>query len=82
MSTGKYGNWEPSVPHKLGDFGYIDKESGAFNCEGNIFEGEFAANHSGVLKDLGDPLELPPDNFQVITSANVKDHQVAEDLSL
>jgi hypothetical protein len=82
ICEGKYASWEPSIPHNLGDFGYINKESGAFQCQGNIFEGPFAEKHSSILAALGDPVELPPDKFRVITSSNVKAVEIDQHASM
>jgi hypothetical protein len=72
--TGKYANWNPAVTYRLGDYGYIDKDSGEFNVQGNIFSGEIAERHSDILSSLQDPIEHSPDDFRVITSAGVGEH--------
>jgi len=35
----KWANWDPDVMCEVGDFGEIDKETGEFRTEGNIFKG-------------------------------------------
>ncbi|KAG8733256.1 hypothetical protein FRC11_007596 [Ceratobasidium sp. 423] len=37
-TSGKYGNWDPSQKVEVGDWGEIDKITGAFVKEGNIFK--------------------------------------------
>ncbi|CAE6480848.1 unnamed protein product, partial [Rhizoctonia solani] len=36
--SGKYGNWDPPRIVEVGDWGVIERETGSFIREGNIFE--------------------------------------------
>ncbi|KIJ60774.1 hypothetical protein HYDPIDRAFT_116833 [Hydnomerulius pinastri MD-312] len=37
-STSKWANWDPSAPINVGDYGDINKETGGFVREGNIYD--------------------------------------------
>ena len=52
-----YATWDPTFPHELGDYGSLDRESGQFHAEGNIFDGEFFEKHEKMLGELRDPIE-------------------------
>jgi len=83
-SIGKYGNWDPTVAIKLGDYGYIDRTTGAFNTQGNIFDlqGDFAQRHAAVLATIGNPVDHPADDFTVIISTGVKNCRPAVNANL
>jgi hypothetical protein len=66
----------------LGDFGSVDRESGAFNVKGNIFDGHFATTHKEILANIGAPVIHPPDDFNVITTGGVKKHDVKANLGV
>ncbi|CAE6478509.1 unnamed protein product [Rhizoctonia solani] len=50
-TSGKYGNWDPSQKVEVGDWGEIDKTTGAFIREGNIFKDP---DYSAPLSDTQD----------------------------
>lgn len=62
----------------MGDYGTIDKESGEFDVEGNIYANAFqtSLNNQGLKIDLSEPSCQPQqggiDDSMIITSSGVK----------
>jgi len=81
-AEGKYGNWDPSVPVRLGDYGYIDRKTGAFNAQGNIYEGNFVIRHADTMAALGEPTTYPRDNHRVISSDSMTQFHHSADANL
>ncbi len=52
-------------PHKVGDFGQIDPETGQFVCEGNIFRDEPLAS---ATKNYPPVVHDPVDEFKIDSS--------------
>ncbi|KAJ3844395.1 hypothetical protein F5878DRAFT_602097 [Lentinula raphanica] len=40
LKSSKFANWEPAFPIELGDFGTVDRETGEFRKDGNVFKHE------------------------------------------
>ena len=71
---GRYQNWNPSVSYKLGDCGSIDRASGGFSVQGNIFEGDFATAHADRIAALATvPEDTAPIDYQLVTSDSVRE---------
>ncbi|KAJ6629834.1 hypothetical protein B0H10DRAFT_2208392 [Mycena sp. CBHHK59/15] len=62
--SSKWANWDPPHPVKVGDYGTLDKETGQFERDGNIYEdastATLAADHP--------PQVAAPDEKVVISS--------------
>ncbi|KAG8903122.1 hypothetical protein FRB99_003724 [Tulasnella sp. 403] len=64
-ASSKYANWDPGVPVEVGDYGSINKDTGLFDYEGNIFSEAFR----NLLNFSGDPAhQTEPENKYVIQS--------------
>ncbi|KDN41727.1 hypothetical protein RSAG8_07258, partial [Rhizoctonia solani AG-8 WAC10335] len=50
-ASGKYGNWDPPHTVEVGDWGQIDRDTGNFVREGNIFKDP---DSSALLSDISD----------------------------
>ncbi|KAG2151070.1 uncharacterized protein EDB93DRAFT_1249562 [Suillus bovinus] len=68
--TSKWANWDPTKPIHVGDYGMINKKTGEFDCEGNIY----------TTKDIVDidmtdpalrPVETGEDDKFIVTSWGV-----------
>ncbi|KAJ7176095.1 hypothetical protein C8R43DRAFT_974971 [Mycena crocata] len=59
--SSKWANWDPSHPIEVGDYGQIDKKTGIFGKEGNIYKtpetAEIAAIAAAHPPELGAPEE-------------------------
>ncbi|KAJ7719437.1 hypothetical protein DFH07DRAFT_314285 [Mycena maculata] len=63
-ASSKWANWDPPHPIKVGDYGTIDKDTGGFEKEGNIYE--YAA--TAALAANYPPETTAPDDEMVIAS--------------
>ncbi|KAJ1303236.1 hypothetical protein OPQ81_011434 [Rhizoctonia solani] len=54
-ASGKYGNWDPPYTVEVGDWGKVDRETGKFVREGNIFKD---AECRAALSDLPSDMKL------------------------
>jgi hypothetical protein len=81
-SIGKYGNWDPTISIKLGDFGTLNEDSGAFDVQGTIFEGDFANRNADLLRALGSPTVLPPEDYRVVRSIAITERITTTDVNL
>ncbi|KAJ6532885.1 hypothetical protein DFH09DRAFT_1043901 [Mycena vulgaris] len=64
VATSKWASWDPPHPIKVGDYGTVDKATGQFEKDGNIYDdAETAALAAGYP-----PQTIPPDEKMVITS--------------
>ncbi|KAJ7894794.1 hypothetical protein B0H13DRAFT_2035647 [Mycena leptocephala] len=68
--SSKWANWDPPHPIKIGDYGTIDKETGRFEKDGNVYEDP----ETSLLCASHQPELLPPDEKIVITSETDEDH--------
>jgi len=64
----KWATWDPTITINVGDYGTIDKKTGYFEKEGNIYSHpnivEMAAKHP--------PVEATKENYMMIQSEDVK----------
>ncbi|KAJ7202595.1 hypothetical protein GGX14DRAFT_370161 [Mycena pura] len=62
--TAKWASWDPPHPITVGDYGTIDKETGRFEVDGNIYDDPVTA----ALAAAHPPAPAPPDETLVITA--------------
>ncbi|OJA10346.1 hypothetical protein AZE42_11946, partial [Rhizopogon vesiculosus] len=62
-ATSKWANLDPLAPIKVGDYGMIDKETGEFHAQGNIYNVEFDNNKRAAVLIMYKPrfTHLPND---------------------
>lgn len=61
-ATDKYANWDPSIPIEAGDYGKVNKYSGQFEKQGNIYRDE------GIMHITS--------KYMPITGPEVDDYQI------
>jgi len=73
-ASSKWANWDPPHQIKVGDYGTIDRETGDFQKEGNIYEDSdpIIANLAVQYK----PLTGAPDDKLIISSSGVTHHEL------
>ncbi|KAL5514046.1 hypothetical protein ACEPAG_2807 [Sanghuangporus baumii] len=54
-AVSKWANWDPSIPIEAGDYGRIDKRTGQFEREGNIYRDPEVAHIASVFPPLRGP---------------------------
>ncbi|KAJ7186404.1 hypothetical protein C8R46DRAFT_274783 [Mycena filopes] len=64
--SSKWASWDPPHPIKVGDYGVVDKDTGRFVKDGNIYE--------GLQLELDQPEILPEDEKIVITAQTEHNH--------
>jgi len=67
-ASGKWAHWNPPDKLKVGDYGTVDKETGQFQKDGNIYKEVTTAS----LAALHPPHSGTPENTIVISSRGVK----------
>ncbi|KAF7334622.1 hypothetical protein MVEN_02292500 [Mycena venus] len=68
--SSKWASWDPPHPIKVGDYGTIDKATGRFEKDGNIYDDpnlSFVRDHQ--------PEILPPEEKMVFTSQTAQTHE-------
>ncbi|KAH9996386.1 hypothetical protein BJV74DRAFT_827885 [Russula compacta] len=68
-NSGKFVNWDPQRLIEVGDFGYIDRESGQFVREGNIYRDEPLAS---IAKDYAPIVYEPVHEHKVDSSTHTR----------
>ncbi|KAG8901393.1 hypothetical protein FRB99_005329, partial [Tulasnella sp. 403] len=76
-ASSRFPNWEPPIRIKVGDWGLIDRKSGEFNREGNIFDDEQLMAELPDLAKLKVTISAPETKY-IVGSESV----VAIDLGL
>lgn len=72
-ASSKYGNWDPSKHIQVGDYGVINRRTGQFEKEGNVFDDP---EISGYIKvPIGPPDPGPPQETWIICSRSVKNSE-------
>ena len=56
----------------MGDFGYVDRDTGVFQVEGNIYSDMFAQYIPGVKMKDHPPVDAAIEEMRVITTSEVK----------
>jgi len=72
-TSSKWANWDPPNPIKVGDYGTIDRETGQFQKDGNVYEDETTAH----LADNHKPLMGAPEDILIISSAGVTHRELS-----
>ncbi|KAG8998405.1 hypothetical protein FRB94_006907 [Tulasnella sp. JGI-2019a] len=68
---GKWANWNPTIPHpEVGDYGIIDKETGAFEKDGSIYDASFAKFFPNL--NLYPPRQATEDQDIIINSRDAR----------
>ena len=58
--------------NQVGDFGYVDRDTGVFQVEGNIYSDMFAQYIPGVKMKDHPPVDAAIEEMRVITTSEVK----------
>jgi len=69
-ASGKWANWDPSIPVEVGDYGNINKESGKFERIGSIYDP--VLEQYGVSLQAFQPKLAPAEEHFVCTSQDVR----------
>jgi hypothetical protein len=67
-TSSKWANWDPPNQIKVGDYGNVDKETGRFDKDGNIYTDPVTA----PLAAPHPPEVAAPENTLIVSSAGVK----------
>lgn len=57
---------------QVGDFGYIDRDTGVFQVEGNIYSDMFAQYLPNIKMKDHPPVDAPIEEMRIITTSEVR----------
>ncbi|KAI0086785.1 hypothetical protein BDY19DRAFT_329722 [Irpex rosettiformis] len=72
-TSAKWANWDPPKRIRAGDFGTINRKTGEFNCEGNIYNN----SQTKTIADQYPKQELAAENSFIIRSYRAKERKNA-----
>ncbi|EGN97520.1 hypothetical protein SERLA73DRAFT_110780 [Serpula lacrymans var. lacrymans S7.3] len=76
QTSAKWANWDPPIPVQPGDYGTIDKETGEFLKEGNIYDPDFAPHLATKFPNLDlskhKPVTAEEESDFIVSSTGVR----------
>ncbi|KAG2108506.1 uncharacterized protein F5147DRAFT_576935 [Suillus discolor] len=82
QTSSKWADWDPPVPIKVGSFGKIDRPTGVFIADGNIYDEAFQESfkQQGLMIDLSHPSCQPimgaVEEDMIMSSMDVKKSEI------
>ncbi|KAG2057966.1 hypothetical protein BDR06DRAFT_877069 [Suillus hirtellus] len=83
QTSSKWANWDPPIPIKVGSFGKIDRQTGVFIADGNIYDEAFqeSLKQQGLMIDLSHPSCQPimgaVEEDMIMSSMDVKKSEIS-----